>query len=82
MISTNGNPVTKLLADEEMTQSWNVPRVVPGIKPSRKPRRYQERNGATYGRSPMQCIEFLLPTLNNLPKFSCKYRTCFYSQIL
>jgi hypothetical protein len=37
-----------------MTHGRNVPRVVLGIKPSGKPRRYQERNGAAYGRSLMQ----------------------------
>lgn len=37
-----------------MTRIRNVPRVVLGIKPSGKPRRYQERYGAAYGRSLMQ----------------------------
>jgi len=47
------NSVIKKLANEEVTHKRNVPRVVPGIKPSGKPRRYHERNGAAYGRSLM-----------------------------
>ena len=44
----------KRFAKEEMTRRRNVPRVVLGIKPSGKPRRYHERDGAAYGRSLMQ----------------------------
>lgn len=54
IISADNNSGKKGFAEEEVTHRRNVPRVVLGIKPSGKPRRYHERSGAAYGRSLMQ----------------------------